>query len=78
MLNTLRNRFGQLLALTALAAFMAVPAFAQEAGTTAVNSAVSDAATSASSLVTTNIPIILGVALLWVALKFGKRLLAKI
>jgi hypothetical protein len=78
MLNRLRARIGTVFVLTALAAFMALPAFAQEAGTTAVNTAVGDAASSASSLVTTNIPIILGVALLWVALKFGKKLLAKI
>lgn len=43
-----------------------------------VDDAVSDAVTAASGYVTTAIPLILGVALLWVGLKYGKRLLAKI
>lgn len=59
--------------MTAMAA-LATPS----AGVTAVNDAVTEAAADASSVVTTGIPIILGVALLWVVLKFGKRLLAKI
>jgi hypothetical protein len=74
MFNRLRTRIGTVLALTAMSVFMALPAFAN----TAVNDAVSDAATSATGVVTAGIPIILGVAALWVALKFGKRLLAKI
>lgn len=47
-------------------------------GVDAVNSAVSGGVSDATSIVTTNIPLILGVAVLFVALKFGRRLLSKI
>jgi predicted S18 family serine protease len=78
MFNSLRTRMGQILALTALAALMALPASAQTGtGVSAVNDAVSSAAGDATSVVTTNIPYILGVALLFVILKFGKRILNK-
>ena len=79
-MTNLRRRITSVALFAFAAMFMALPAFAQEAGAgeTAVNTAVADAASSATSVVTTGIPILLGVAALWVALKFGKRLLAKI
>jgi hypothetical protein len=79
MFSNLRRRVSTV-ALLALAALMVLPglAFAQSTGETAVNSAVSSAVTSATSVVTTGIPLILGVAAIWVALRFGKSLLSKI
>jgi hypothetical protein len=78
MLNRLRARVGSVVLLALAAVFMAVPAFAQTTGVDAVNSTVSTGVSDAASIVTTNIPLILGVAVLFVALKFGKRLLGKI
>ncbi len=65
------------LAFSALWVF-AVAAFAEPTPEEVVGSAVASAASSATSIVSTGIPVILGVAALWVALKFGRRLLAKI
>jgi len=48
------------------------------AGETAANTAVADAASSASSIITTNIPVVLGVAVLWVAMRFGKRFISSL
>jgi hypothetical protein len=78
MLNRLRTRIAAVSLMAFAAILMAVPAFAQTDGSTAVNSAVSSGVSDATSIVTTNIPLILGVAVLFVALKFGKRLLGKI
>jgi hypothetical protein len=72
MISRIRARFGAVLALTALAALMALPA---SANPEAVNTAISSGVTDATSIVTTNIPLILGVTVLFVALRFGKRLL---
>lgn len=78
MLTRLRNRAAAVMLMALAAVFMALPAMASTpAEEAAVNTAVSDAASTATSVVTTNIPIILGVAVLWVALRYGKRLLAK-
>lgn len=79
MIQRIRNRVAAIGVMAFAMALMALPALASpSAGETAVNDAVSTAADTATSVVTTGIPIVLGVAALWVALKFGKRLLAKI
>lgn len=79
MLNTFKRRVSAISLMAFMALTMALPAFATPpTGPEAVNTAVTSAADDASSIVTTGIPIILAVAALWVALKFGKRLLAKI
>lgn len=79
MYNRIKTRIATIGLLAFSAMLMAVPAFATpSAGVTAVNDAVSDAAGEATSVITAGIPILLGVAALWVVLRFGKRLLAKI
>jgi hypothetical protein len=78
MLNRLRTRIAAVSLMAFAAVLMAVPAFAQTTGVEAVNTTVSSGVSDATSIVTTNIPLILGVAVLFVALKFGKRLLGKI
>ena len=79
MLNRLRTRLGAISIMAFAMALMAFPAFATPpTGEETVNTAVSDGVDTATSVVTTNIPLILGVAVLWVALKFGRRLLARI
>ena len=78
-LTKVRNRAGAVLGLVMLSLLTALPASAQEeTGVEAVNSAVSSGVSDATSIVTTNIPLILGVAVLFVALKFGRRLLSRI
>jgi len=62
-----------MLALASVAAFAQTPAYE-----TAVNDAVSDAAGTATNVLSAGIPVVLGVAAIWVALKFGKRLLGRI
>lgn len=66
-----------LMTLGALALLVG-PAAAQESGLDAVESAVTSAASDASGIITFGIPVVLGVAALWVALRFGKSLLSKI
>ena len=67
-----------LMAFTALA-LMTLPASATATTPeSAANTAISDGVGSALSIVTTNIPLILGVAVAFVALKYGKRLLGKL
>lgn len=79
MLNRIKSRLAAVSLMAFAAMFMALPAFATPSdGVTEVNSAVSSGVSDATSIVTTNIPLILGVAVLFVALKFGKRLLGKI
>lgn len=45
---------------------------------TTVQSAVAGAISDASSLVTANVPAIIGVAALFVAIKYGKKILGRI
>lgn len=79
MFARLSRRLTAVSMMAFVAILMAVPAFAAPpTPAEVVGTAVTDAAASASSIVTAGIPIILGVAVLWVALRFGKRLLAKI
>lgn len=73
----------RLAAVLSLACFMALSlagaAFAQTAGaTTAVNDAVSGAASSATGLITTNIPVILGVLGVSILLAFGLKMVKKV
>lgn len=76
MLSRLRTRIGTVLVLALGAVFMALPAFADDPdGVTVVNDAVSDGVGDATEIVTTNIPLILGVVLLFVVLRFGRKLL---
>lgn len=79
MLNRVKSRIAAVSLMVVAAMFMALPAFATPpTGVDAVNTAVSSGVSDATGIVTTNIPLILGVAVLFVALKFGRRLLAKI
>lgn len=76
-MNKLRNA----LVTSVFAAAMVLPGIASaqgNGGAAAVGTAVSDAAGEATSIVMAGIPIILGVAALWVALKFGGKLLKKL
>jgi hypothetical protein len=77
MLSRLRTRIAAVSLMAFAAVLMAVPAFAQEAPAS-VTGAITDAAAEATGIVTFGIPIVLGVAVLWVGLKFGKRLLGKL
>lgn len=66
-------------ALAALSVMaLSVPAFAQTTPTDEANSAISSAASTATGLITTNIPVILGVTGAMVALVFGRKLLRKV
>lgn len=79
MTTSLRTRAVTVMTMAFVALMMALPAFAEPpTPEEIVGTAVTDAADSASAIVTAGIPIILGVAVLWVALRFGKRLLARI
>ncbi len=67
--------------LTVLAlSVMAGPAFAQTTNPArdAANSSIAEGITTAREIVLTNIPLILGVVVLFVALRFGKKLLSKV
>jgi hypothetical protein len=78
-LDTVRSRVGAVGLMTlGLLGLLVGPAAAQTSPEAVVNSAVSGAADTATSVVVAGIPIILAVAAIWVALKFGKQLLSKI
>jgi Na+(H+)/acetate symporter ActP len=67
--------------LTVLAlSVMAGPALAQTTNPArdAANSSIAEGITTAREIVLTNIPLILGVVVLFVALRFGKKLLSKV
>lgn len=70
------RRPGIIAALTALFAFLtASAASAQDAAATAVTAAVGDAATSLTSMVTSNLGVILGVTVAFLAIPVGKKLI---
>jgi hypothetical protein len=75
---TLRRRFTSVCIMAFAALVMALPAFATSHPEEAVETALTDAAASATSIVLYGIPVILGVAILWVGLKFGKRLIGRL
>lgn len=79
-MQNLRSRLAAVSLMVVGAVLMAVPAFATTppAYETAANDAINDGVNSATSIVTTNIPLILGVVVAFVALKYGRKLLGKL
>lgn len=81
MLTRLRTRFSAVVLMAfSMVAFSAFAAFAtaDSAETTAAKAALDNAKTEASSLISYGVPVVLAVAVMWVALKFGKRLIGKL
>lgn len=78
-MNKLRQIGTVLVLALGIVGMFAVAAFAQEPATvTAANSAISDGVDSAKSMISTNIPLLLGVTGAWLALAFGRKLLRKV
>lgn len=76
-MQNLKRRFSLVGVMVLALALAAMPAFATTPVSEA-NTAISNAASDAKSIVTTNIPVILGVVAAFVVLKYGRRLLARL
>jgi hypothetical protein len=80
MQNTLSRRGMALGTAVTTALVVGLPslAFAQSTTVADANTAVTSAAADATSIVTAGIPVVLGVAAIWLALKMGKKLIRSV
>lgn len=79
-MQNLKRRFSTVVVLAFSALMVASAAFAtaDSPEVAAAKSSLDSAKADASNLISYGIPVILGVAIMWVALKFGRKLIARL